>query len=96
MPGGLKREDVLALLGGPPAQVGRELDEFAASARALSSDHPRFIDEYPQQWVGVFQGQLRARGKTLKSVLAQLGEQGIRSEHALIRFIERDQRTLIL
>ena len=87
---------MLALLGGPPAQVGRELDQFAESARALSSNHPRFIDDYPQQWVGVFQGQVRARGKTLKSVLAQLGEKGIRPEHALIRFIERDQRTLIL
>lgn len=84
------------MLGGPPARIARELDEFAESARALSSDHPRFIDDYPQQWVGVFQGKVQAQGKTLKSVMAQLGEKGIPTKHALIRFIERDQRTLIL
>ena len=41
----LTREEVLRLIGGTPAEIDRELREFAGSAQVFSSNHPRLIDE---------------------------------------------------
>lgn len=92
----LTKADFLSALGAPPEQVDREIREFADAARLLSSDHPRLIDEHPLQWVGVYQGRVAATGKTLKSLVTQLDRDGVPKERTIIRFIDKEQRTLIL
>ena len=86
---------VLELLG-DPSGVDRDLQAFRRSARVLSSRHPRLIDRYPKQWVAVHQGKVRAQGKTLRSLLAQVDKKGLPRERLIVRFIDKTQRTMIL
>ena len=59
----LNRGEVAAIIG-DPKKVGKELRRFQRSVRALSSDHPRLIDEFEKQWVALYEGEVRAQGKT--------------------------------
>lgn len=86
---------VLDLLG-DPREVDRELASFRRTARVLSSDHPRLIDEYPQQWIVAFEGKVRASGDTLASVLKQADVEGLPRDKIIVRHIDRNQRTMIL
>ncbi len=82
--------------GRPASEIDAELKRFSESARLLSAEHPRLIEEHPQQWVGVHNGAVKAAGKTLKSVLSQLKRKGCPNEETIVRFISRDEVTLIL
>ena len=91
-----KTQEVLEQLGAPPAEIAQDLQEFRKAARVLSANYPRLIDQYPNQWVGVYQGKVRAHGRTLKSLLSQLTEKGFPKQKVIVRFIDRNQRTMIL
>jgi hypothetical protein len=54
------------------------------------------IDEYPQQWVAVYAGSVRAHAPLLGDVLMKLEELAIPPERAQIRFIDGVRRTMIL
>lgn len=88
--------DLLKRLGGTPEQIDREIREFAEAAKVLSSDHPRLIDEHPLHWVGVYQGRVAASAKSLDSLMKRLDEEGIPRGKAIVRFIDSEERTLIL
>lgn len=92
----LTREEALRYLGGTASEVADDLRQFANAARVLSSNHPRFIDECPQQWVGVYQGRVATSAKSLKALMAKMEQGGIPTEKAIVRFIDRDETILIL
>lgn len=79
-----------------PSSMARSLRAFQRSARVLSNNHPRLIDEYPNQWVAVADSTVVAHGNTLKQVLKQVDTEGISRTDVIVRFIDRTQRTLIL
>ena len=81
---------------GNPREVDRQLQDFRRAARVFSSRHPRLIDEYPNQWVAVYRGKVKAHGSTLNSVVSQVDKLGLPRESVVVRFIDRSQRTLIL
>ncbi len=81
---------------GNPADIDRELQSFRKTARVLSSEHPRLIDRYPKQWVAVYGGKVKAHGRTFRSVLQQLDQEGIPRENVIVRYISKEQRTMIL
>lgn len=88
--------DALAQMNERPEDIARSLRKFQDSARALSSDQPRLIDEYPDQWVAVADCAVIAHGADLNDVLQQVDSKGFRRSDVLVRFIERTQRALIL
>ena len=92
----LTKDEALRHLGGTAEDVARGLTEYTDAAKVLSSNHPRLIDEHPHQWVGVHRGRIVARGKSLKSLMAQLESAGIPPEKTIVRFIDKEERTLIL
>ena len=89
------KEVILNQLGNP-ADIDRELQSFRKSARVLSSHHPRLIDRYQKKWVAVYDGKTRAQGRTLQSIWRQLDNKGLPREHVMVRYIDRNQRTMIL
>ncbi len=86
----------LALMNERPETTARSLREFQRSARVLSSNQPRLVDEYPDQWIAVSDGTVVAHGDKLNIVLRQIDQKGIDRSDVIVRFIERTQRTLIL
>ncbi len=92
----MRAEEVILGQLGNPADIDRELQRFRRSAKALSSSHPRFIDLYQKKWVAVYDGKTKAHGRTLQSVWRQIDKKGLPREHIIVRYIDRNQRTMIL
>lgn len=92
----INAKKILKQFGATPAEIDRELTGFAQAAKVLSSSRPRLIDEHPLQWIGVYEGRVAASGKTMKSLVAQLRKAGIPVERTIVRFIDKQERTLIL
>jgi hypothetical protein len=92
----LTKDEVLRLLGATPEAIGKELGEFAAAAKVLSSNHPRLIDEHPMEWVGVFQGRVAATAKDFDALMAQLTARGVPLHQTIVRFIDTEEKTLLL
>lgn len=88
-------EEVLELIG-DPAQLDRDLQQFRRAARVLSSKHSRLIDKYPKQWVAVYRGRVRAQARTFRSLLVQVDKKALPRDEVIVRFIHKDQRTIIL
>ena len=88
-------EKIIGEMGGVKA-IDADLRELRKTARLLSSDDPRMIDLHPDQWVGLYQGAVRATGSTLQEVLGSLESQGIPKAKALVRFITRYRRSMFL
>lgn len=86
----------LAQMNERPDSAARSLRKFQRSAWILSSNQPRLIDEYPDQWVAVSDSTVVAHGKNLDTILRQVEKKGIHRSDVIVRFIERAQRTLIL
>ena len=86
----------LAQMNERPDEAVRSLREFERSARALSSNQPRLIDEYPDQWVAVADGTVIVHEKSLDEVLWKVDKKGFRRSEVIVRFLERTQRTVIL
>lgn len=81
---------------GNPAKIDKELQDFQKAAHALSSNHPRMIDLYSKQWIAVFQGEVKAKGRTFQSVMDQVDKKKIPREGVIVRYIDKNLRTMIL
>jgi len=95
MPDTVDKSAILSALG-DPGRVDRELRAFTETAKKLSSQAPRMIEAYPRQWVAIYEGVVKARASTLRALLDQMDREGVPREHSLVRFVEKDIRTLIL
>ena len=87
---------ILSCLASDAGNIARELREFSKSAEALSNDRSRLINECPSQWVGVYRGEVSAKADDLPSLMKDLERRGIPLRDTIVRFIEKNQRTLIL
>ena len=87
---------ILTRLGSAPEDIARGLREFSKSAEMFSYDRPRLIDEHSLQWIGVYRGEVSAKAEDLPSLMEDLERRGIPLGDTIVRFIEKNQRTLIL
>ena len=83
-------------LTGDPNKIDRDLEEFHKSAKVLSFEWARLIDEYPQQWVGVYQSIVKAHADTLPELLQELDKQGIPRSSTAVGYMDRVVETMIL
>ena len=81
---------------GNPSEVDRELKSYRKSAMVLSSKHPRLINRYQKQWVAVYDGRTVAAGRTLTAALRNVDKKEIPREHIILRYIDKNQRIMIL
>ena len=91
----LSEEMILGEIGDVVA-LDRELRRFRKAAKVLSRKHPRLMEAYPKQWIGVYHGRVAVRGRTLQSVLTQLDQKSLPREQVIVRFIDKNERTMIL
>ena len=90
-----RKREILGHIG-DPGEVVRSLRRFRRSARILSSGQPRLIDMYDKKWVVVYGGKVAAAGRSLSAAMAGADAKKLPRHEAIVRFIERDRRTLIL
>ena len=87
---------MLSHFGSDPEDIAKGLREFSKSAEMLSHDQPRLINEHPLQWIGVYQGEVSAKADNLSSLMEKLERRGVPLGDTIVRYIEKNQRTLIL
>ena len=91
----LTESDFLELVG-DPRQFYREMESFRESAAVLSSGEARLIEQYPDQWVAVHAGEVRANADSLEAVLQRLDSLGVPRSGTIVRLIETNPPTMIL
>jgi len=87
--------DVDEWLGDSPESVAKSLTDFSRSSELLSVDSS-LVDRYAHKWIGVCSGKVMAAEDDLEALLDSLDTQGLPRNQTVVRFIEREQRTLIL
>jgi len=88
-------DEILAILG-DPAEIDQSLTSFRESAQLLSSEHPRMIEQYSKQWVAIYDGEVRARAGTFLGLMSAAAKEALPREHLVVRYIDRNQRTMVL
>ena len=91
-----RRDRIMSMIGGDPRRVADELRAFRRSSRTLSSESPRLIAEYPKKWVGIYDGRVQVATKTFPALIAALQRRKLPREHVIIRYIDKDERIMIL
>ncbi len=79
-----------------PEKMVEGLREFSRSAQMLSDQTKRLVNEYPSQWIAVYCGEVTAKADDLETLIEEIEKQGIPLGDAIVRYIEKNQRTLIL
>lgn len=87
---------ILEELGNDPERIALELREFSNSARLLSEQWERLAEKHPMEWVCFHRGKVSAHSESLDSLMEEMRNLGIPSDRAVIRFIDKNQKTLIL
>ncbi len=82
-------------LGASPVDVAKGLLGFTRSSELVSNDR-KLVDKYAEKWVGVCFGEVKAAEDDLEALLRELDSRGVPRAETVVRFIEREQRTLIL
>jgi hypothetical protein len=89
-------QGTLKMLNRDIREIGEALGNFSTSAQIFSSDNPRMIDLYENKWVGVYNGRIEAVADTLDKLLEQVEDKNIPAGNTVVRFINREPKTLIL
>ena len=76
-------------------KVAKSLIDFDQSMGILLNDHT-LVDRYPDKWVGVWQGEVRAAEDDLDILLKVLDKNDVPRSETAFRFIEAEPETLIL
>ena len=77
-------------------RIGKSIEEFTKSSKALSKNGSQLRKEFPQQWVAYFDEKLCGHNEDLDTLIAQLKKEGISVSETAIKFMETKQRILIL
>jgi hypothetical protein len=92
----LSKKTLASYLQATPKQIDRELRAYSRAARVLSSNHSRLVNTHPKQWVGIYDGNVRATGKSFTALISRLKKQGLSPSDAIIRYIDVSGRKLTL
>jgi hypothetical protein len=57
---------------------------------------PRMIDLYENKWVGVYKGSIVAVADSLEEITRQVAQKNIPAAETVVRFVDREEKTLIL
>lgn len=91
----MTRDEVLAALG-DPAQIARELHEYAEDAESFSSQYGDILLKHPDRWVAFYHREVRTSAGSHEALLALIDNAGLPRDGTLIRFMDTDPPILIL
>jgi hypothetical protein len=92
----MSKKEIASHLRETPRQMDRALRSFSRDAKVLSSKQPRLVNTHRKQWVGIYDGRVRATGKSFAALLSKLKAKGLPPSDAIVRYIDTGGRKLIL
>lgn len=76
--------------------ASENLRRFSADAAAFSEMEPRLTEQYPEQWIAVWDGEVVAHDPDFETVLSCLVEEGLQPGQTVVRFVTAAETLLIL
>ena len=64
------------------------LRRFAQDAHTFDGLERSLLQEFANEWVAFYHGEVVSHGTTLEEVLQQMQEKGIPSERAIVKFLD--------
>ena len=89
-------EPTLREIIGDPQRLEADLQKFHNAGKLLSSLRMELLNKYPNQWVGLYEGEICADAPTLEHLLAKLDELRIPRKETVVRYVDQIQRRMIL
>jgi hypothetical protein len=80
---------------GDPREIAKNLRKFRHAAQVLSSDRPRLINRYPNKWVVVFNGEVKAAVNSFDAAMAKAKELDLPKANFFVRYIAKKRQTMI-
>ena len=81
---------------GAPDMDWSTFRQFCEDSSYLTSIWPQVRKEHPDHFVAVYEGEIVAANKTLKGVLTEMDGKGIPKNHAVLRYVSKKPRRMIL
>ena len=76
--------------------IARDYKCFRKSSLLFSSHHKRMIDMYPEEWVAVYDGKVRAHAHDMDTVLSVIDETRVPRHLTMLRYISKTPGSMIL
>ena len=70
---------------GDPGKIAEQMEAFRESAALLSAENPRMVEEYPDEWIGIHSGKVRAHGPTFEFLMSSHQAERLFSSESSIR-----------
>jgi Family of unknown function (DUF5678) len=83
-------------LGASPKEIARDLRAFSRTGQFLSSNERRLLKKYPEQWVAIYNGKVRASAKSLDGVISKLEQLKLPPNESIIWYMDTSGRRVIL
>ncbi len=81
---------------GDPGEFLRRNDLFQKSCDFFDAHYAELVQEYPDQWIGIFDGAVRAHATDLADMLGQLDALGVPRAPTYAEFLATNPRIEIL
>ena len=79
-----------------PQDAARMLRRFGKSTRFMAAKYGALVEQFPNQWVAVLDGEVQTTAKTLSGVNRKIHTLGLPRQETLVRYLDADERILIL
>ena len=80
---------------GDPREIATSLRKFRRAAKVLSSDRPRLIHRYPNKWVVVFNGEVKAAVNSFAAAMAKAKALNLPKASFFVQYIAKKRQTMI-
>jgi len=81
---------------GDPVEFLRGHDSFKRSCDFSNAHHAELLERFPNEWVGIHDGEVRAHSTDLHDLLAQLDALQVPRDCSLVEFLETNPLPRIL
>ena len=77
-------------------QVKEELQRFGADIEYLQEHREELLGRYPERWVAVYNLQVVAAARDIKTLIRKLDRKGVPPEHTYCEYLTDNEPLLIL
>lgn len=71
-------------------------DRFRHDVEFVGREKRRLLEQYPEEWIAIFQGKVVAHHKDLEQLIRALNAKNVSPEDAVVDFITRREQVLVL
>jgi hypothetical protein len=91
-----RRNGRLADLIGDPSEIVESLRRFEKSTMYVESNYKRLLRRYPDTWIAVLDGEVRATARSVPALLRTIDAQGIPRAETYIDYLDTNPPILIV